>query len=70
MNDRPKIEIVDREMAEVLRGKTERERLEISWGMWRSARRILRGLIASEHRDWSDSRIETEVSRRLANGGW
>lgn len=26
MNDRPKIEIVDREMAEVLRGKTERAR--------------------------------------------
>lgn len=39
-------------MAEILAAKTEAERLEISWGMWRSARRMLTNLVTAEHSDW------------------
>jgi hypothetical protein len=63
-----RIEIMDREMAKVLAAKTEAERLEISWGMWRSARRMLTNLVTAEHSDWSPEQIQAEVSRRLASG--
>ncbi len=65
----PHIELVDREMAAILAGKSEAERLRIAWGMWRSARKMLTCLVLAEHEDWSDVRIEGEVSRRMASGG-
>jgi lauroyl/myristoyl acyltransferase len=63
-----RIEIVDRQMAEILAAKTEAERLAISWGMWRSARRMLTQLLTHEHADWSAEEVQREVSRRLASG--
>jgi hypothetical protein len=63
-----RIEIVDRQMAEILAAKTEAERLAISWGMWRAARRMLTQLLTSEHPDWSAEEVQREVSRRLASG--
>ncbi|SRR5579884_142377 len=38
-----RIEIMDEAMAEVLRRKTPAERLQIGFGLWRSARKLLRG---------------------------
>jgi lauroyl/myristoyl acyltransferase len=64
-----RIEIVDRQMAEILAAKTEAERLQIAWGMWRSARRMLTRLLTSEHPDWPPEDVQREVSRRLASGG-
>jgi hypothetical protein len=63
-----RIEIVDHQMAEILAAKTEAERLEIAWGMWRSARRMLTQLLMHENPDWSAEKIQQEVSRRLASG--
>ena len=64
----PKIEVVDRDVAAILAGKSEAERLRIAWGMWRSAKRMLTCLVTSENRDWSDEQIQAEVSRRMASG--
>lgn len=64
----PTIEIVDRQMAAILRDKTEAERLNIAWGMWRSARILLWNILRSEHRDWSEEQIRREVARRLSHG--
>jgi hypothetical protein len=63
----PTVEIVDTEMARLLRGKTEAERLAIGWGMWRSARDMLCNLLRSEHPDWPISDIHREAARRLAH---
>jgi len=63
-----RIEIMDRDMAKVLATKTEAERLQISWGMWRSVRRMLTRLITSENPDWSEQQVQEEVSRRMARG--
>jgi hypothetical protein len=68
IKQKPTIEVVDTEIAAILRQKTEAERLAIAWGMWRSAREMLRNLIRSEHPDWSDIQVEQEVARRLSNG--
>lgn len=62
------VETMDREMSDVLARKTEAERLQISWGMWRSARKMLLRLVRSEHADWSITQVETEVARRISGG--
>lgn len=55
-------------MAEVLRQKTEVERLRIAGRMWRSARAILRGAIRTEHPDWDIDRVNREIARRISHG--
>jgi hypothetical protein len=65
---RPVVELLDPIMAEVLRQKTGAERLQIAWGMWRSARDMLRGVIAREHRDWTETQVDAEVARRMSGG--
>lgn len=56
------------EMAEVLRHKTDRERLEIGFEMWRAADRMIRASVRQEHPDWSAEEIQREVARRLSHG--
>lgn len=64
----PTIEIVERDMAAVLRTKTEAQRLRIAWDMWRSAQSMLDNLLRAEHRDWDDARRKKEIARRLSHG--
>ena len=63
-----RIEVLDEAMAEVLRRKTPAERLAIGFGLWRSARTMLRGQLASLHPEWGAERLEREVIRRLSHG--
>lgn len=63
-----RIEVLDDAMAEVLRRKTPAERLAIGFGLWRSARKMLRGQLASLHPEWDAQRLEREVARRLSHG--
>ncbi len=62
------IEAADTRMTEVLRQKSEAERLRIAWGMWRSARDMLRCLLRAEHQEWGEAQVQREVARRLAHG--
>lgn len=62
----PDFEIVDHEMAAVLRAKTGQERLAIAWGMWESARRMLTSHLTAEHPDWTGEQVQLEVARRMA----
>ncbi len=55
-------------MADVLRQKTYAERLQIAWGLWRSARLMLVNLLRVEHPDWNDAEVNREVARRLSHG--
>jgi hypothetical protein len=61
-------EMVDDAMAAVLRTKTPAERLAISNGMWRSARRMIDAILRKEHPDLSDEAIQREVARRMSHG--
>ncbi|HEV3342824.1 MAG TPA: hypothetical protein VG125_20800 [Pirellulales bacterium] len=65
---RPCIEVVDPVMAQVLRQKTEWERLEIATGMWRSARRILQATIQQENPNWTPDQVDREAARRMSHG--
>jgi hypothetical protein len=64
----PRFEIMDDQMAEVLRQKTPAERLAISHGMWRFARDLLRSALRSQHPEWSEEQIHQETARRLSHG--
>jgi hypothetical protein len=61
-------ETMDEAMAEVLRQKSEVERLAIAGRMWESARVILRGAIETEHPDWDDDCVNREIARRISRG--
>ena len=66
--DRGQIEVVDDEMAQVLRGKTGAERLRIASGMFSSARRMIRNMLRAEHPDWDEQQVNEEAARRLSHG--
>jgi len=62
------IEVIDDEMAEILRAKTGAERLKIASDMYASARRMLLSHLRAEHPDWDDQQIQKEAARRLSHG--
>jgi hypothetical protein len=63
------VEVMDDAMADVLRAKTEVERLRIAGRMWKSARAILRGAIRTEHPEWDAVQVNREIAWRISHGG-
>lgn len=66
---RTSFEIVDNQMAAILRQKTPAQRLQIAFGMWEFARNMIRANLRREHPEWSDEEVQRETARRLAAGG-
>ena len=62
------IEVIDDQMAEVIRRKSGPERLRIASGMFASARRLLLSSLRAEHPDWDEARLTRETARRLSHG--
>jgi Rv0078B-related antitoxin len=62
------IEVMDDQMARVIRAKTGAERLRIASGMYASARRMLLSHLRAEHADWDEQRVQHEAARRLSHG--
>jgi len=61
-------DFVDDLMAQVLRQKTEAQRLAIAHGMWSHARKMLLAVLRDEHPDWSAVQIQQESAHRLSHG--
>ena len=66
--DRGQIEVVDDEMAEVLRRKTPAERIRIGFSLWTSARNMLAAHLKSTHPEWNEEKRNREVTGRLSHG--
>jgi hypothetical protein len=62
------IEVIDTQVAEILRKKTPAERLAMADGMWRFARQMIHAIIAQEHPAWSEAEIQRHVARRMSHG--
>ncbi len=62
------VEIVDEDVARILRTKTGAERLRIAFSMYDSARRMLTSMLTADHPDWSEDQVREEVVRRLSHG--
>jgi hypothetical protein len=63
----PVIEVIDDEMAKVIRTKTGAERLQIASDMYARARKMLLSYLRAQHPDWEERRIQQEASRRLSH---
>jgi hypothetical protein len=61
-------DMIDDRMVDVLRAKTEADRLAIAHGLWRSAGRMLHSMLHADHPDWSYEQLRHEVARRLSHG--
>ena len=56
------------EMAAIYRRKTPTERLQIGFGMWRAARKLVAAGVRHQHPDWSDDNVTREIARRMSHG--
>ncbi len=66
--DKQQIEVVDDEMAQVLRLKTGAERLQIASEMFSSARQMIINMLRSQHPDGDEQKINAQAARRLSHG--
>lgn len=63
-----RFEMIDDQMADIMRQKTEVERLEIAARLWQSAREITQGSILTDHPDWDTERVDRETAHRMSHG--
>lgn len=69
MRDEPRrFEMIDNAMADILREKTDAEHLQIGFGMWRSARRLVEANVRAEHPEWTEDEIRRQVAGRRSHG--
>ena len=66
----PSVEVVDLEMAAVLRTRSPAERFETLNQLWHHARDLLDSQLRQDHPEWSAKDRAQEVARRLSNGSW
>jgi hypothetical protein len=64
----PRFEIIDDQMAAILRRKTDAQRLRSVDAFWKSARAIIKAAICTEHPEWDSQTINHEIARRISNG--
>ena len=62
------IEVVEDEMAAVLRRKTGVERLKIVDALYRSAWKLIEMNVRDSHPDWTASEVRSAVAARIAHG--
>ena len=67
-SDTLRIEVIDDQMAAVLRQKTGAERLQIANGMFRMAQRLIRSRLKAQHPEWTAGQIATGVASRISHG--
>jgi hypothetical protein len=68
MLDPRHIEVMDDEMAAVLRAKTGAQRLAIADRMYHFARASLLNVLKGQHPDWSEQQVQAEAAHRLSHG--
>lgn len=67
LHQAPRIEVVDPDVAAVLRRKSGSERLRLAHEAWELARRRLLAFLAWRHPELSLEQVARAVARRLAN---
>jgi hypothetical protein len=61
-------EVIDDRMADLLRQKSDTQRLRSVDAFWNSARAILKAAIRTKHPEWSLDQVHVEIARRISNG--
>ena len=63
-----RLEILDDAMVDVLKKKSPHERLQIAFGLWRSARYQLQNQLPALHPDWDPDKLNREIAKRMSHG--
>ena len=63
-----KLEVIDDDLAEVLRTKSPAEKIQMIGDANRTARLLAAAGVRFQHPDWNDSQVHTEVLRRVCGG--
>ncbi len=66
--DKGQIEVVDDQVAEILRARTGLERLQMVWDAWNFFNQRLKAHLKSLHPEWTQKQIEQEILRRVSYG--
>lgn len=62
------IEVIDDQLAEVLRSKTPAERVQMIGAANRTARLLAAAGVRYQHPEWNDVQIQAEIIRRVTGG--
>jgi len=65
--DPRRIEVVDAEVARILRGMSGMDRLRLAHEAWELARERLIAFVSSRNPQWHAERVRREVAKRLAH---
>lgn len=65
--DYRRIEVVDPQIAEILRGKTVAQRLRMMLDANETMRLLIAGRVQSENPSWNNETVNREVARRMLN---
>ncbi len=65
--DYRRIEVIDPEIAAIMRGKTVSQKISIVIEANRTMRALIAGRLRSDNPTWSQLQIDREVSRRMLN---
>ena len=60
-----RFEVIDDDMAALLRRKTPAQRLASAHAMWRYARDRTDVLLRRQHPEWTDAQLKAEMRRRM-----
>ncbi len=66
MLDLRRLDIVDHDVASVLRSKSGVERLRIAHEAWELARVRLAAFLSAQHPEWDEKEVRREVAKRLS----
>ena len=66
--DQVRFEVVDDDVAEILRRKTPAERIQMALDANRLVRLRIEGHLRTVHPDWDASQIQAEIARRMLLG--
>ena len=66
MLDLRRLDIVDHEVARVLRAKSGMERLRLAHEAWELARERLTAFFSAEHPEWERDEVQRQVAKRLS----
>jgi hypothetical protein len=63
-----RIEVIDDDLAEVLRKKTPLERVQMIGAANRTARLLAAAGVRFQHPDWNEEQVQAEVIKRVCGG--
>lgn len=66
--DHGQIEVIDDEMAEILKQKKPAERIGIGFNLWVSSVKMLSIYLKKKYPDWTEAQIKKELARRFSHG--